>query len=71
MKELKNCFKALGFTEVPKDAAAVAQRCGALMERHGGGTETDKLARAVLIRNRDLCYEALEAAKTEETEGEA
>ncbi len=60
MSELKNCFKALGFTEMPKDAATVARRCGVLMEQHKDSTETDRLARQTLRENRDLCLAELE-----------
>ena len=55
MKELKDCFRALGFTEMPKDAATVARRCGVSMEQRKDSTETDRMARKLLRENRDLC----------------
>lgn len=60
MEELKSCFKALGFTEMPADPATVARRCGVLMEQHKDSTETDRLARQALRENRDLCFAELE-----------
>lgn len=68
MSELKNCFKALGFTEMPTDPATVARRCDVLMEQHKDSTETDRLARELLRQNRDLCY--AELARLKEGDGE-
>lgn len=55
MSELKSCFKALGFTKMPEDAATVVRRCGVLMEQHKDSTESDRLARHLLREILDLC----------------
>lgn len=55
MSELKNCFTALGFNELPDCEASVTNRYRALMEKHKDSTETDRTARQLLRENYELC----------------
>ena len=59
MSELKRCFTALGFTEMPATEQEVIDRCGALMEKHKDFTESDRMARQLLRENRDMCLAAM------------
>ena len=60
MSELKRCFKALGFTVMPKTVEEVEAAFSAAMEKHKDSTETDRLARQTLRENRDMCVAVLE-----------
>ena len=59
MPELKRCFTALGFEELPIDEAAVLKRYSEMPERIRSNTESDRLAQQLLQENRDLCLRAL------------
>lgn len=61
MSELKPCFTALGFSELPPDQITVIKRCGVLLEQVKGDTESDRLKRFLLIENRKLCLRELES----------
>lgn len=55
MSELKPCFKALEFKEMPFDEDSVTHRYRALMEKHKDSTETDRIARQTLRVNYEMC----------------
>ena len=55
MSELKKCFAALGFADMPATEQEVIDRYGELMEKHKDSTESDRLARKLLRENRDMC----------------
>lgn len=58
---MKRCFTALGFTTEPKTEAEVLERYEELRAERNGATETDRLARQVLLENCELCLIALRA----------
>lgn len=55
MIQLKKCFAALDFEELPETEQEVVDRCNAKMEKHKDSTESDRLARQLLRENRDMC----------------
>lgn len=62
MSEIKRCFTALGFDEVPSNPMEVIERASELMDQHKDSTETDRLARQTIKENRNMCLEAMEEA---------
>lgn len=62
MSELKKCFAALGFAELPATEQEIIDRCGVLMEKHKDSTESDRLARQLLRENRDMCLAEMRRA---------
>ncbi len=63
MSEIKRCFAALGFKEIPDNPMAVIERAADLIAARKGETESDKLARQTIIENRDMCLEIMEEQK--------
>ena len=59
MSQLKNCFKALGFTELPT-AAEVTAAYEELSAKIRSNTESDRLSKQLLQENRDKCLAELE-----------
>lgn len=60
MSEIKRCFAALGFSEIPATEQEVVDRAGEMLAMHKDSTETDRLARQTIAENRDMCLEAME-----------
>ena len=63
MSEIKRCFAALGFSEVPENPMEIIERAEDLIAARKGETESDKLARQTIAENRDMCLEYMEGTK--------
>lgn len=62
MSELKKCFAALGFTELPATEQEVEEQYARRMENYKDSTESHRLTRQLLRENRDQCLAALRKA---------
>lgn len=60
MGEIKRCFAALGFSEIPTNPMDVIARADEMLQMHKDSTETDRLARQTIKENRDMCLAAME-----------